>query len=66
MTNYTTNAHGVLFYIERAKDFDDAGRMIDGRGWFAGLVVGNDELPGVWFETRDEAIAAVANYKVAA
>lgn len=66
MTEYTTNTHGIRFYIERAKDFDDDGRMIDGRGWFAGLVVGNDELSGVWFETRDHALAAVADYRVAA
>jgi len=65
-TEYTTNRHGTRFYIERAADFDDAGRPTDGRGWFAGLVVGNDELSGVWFETRDAAFAAISNYQVAA
>lgn len=66
MTEYTTNQHGIRFYIERAADFDDAGRFIDGRGWFAGLVVGEDELSGVWFESRYQALASIADYRVAA
>lgn len=65
MTEHKTNARGIRFYIERAKDFADDGRMIDGRGWFAGLVAGNDELSGVWFETRTEALLAVADYREA-
>lgn len=65
-TEYKTNSHGIRFYIERAVDFDDEGRSVAGRGWFAGLVVGKDELGGVWFETRREALDAVAAYKGAA
>lgn len=66
MTAYTTNQHGFRFYIERAGDFDDAGRAIEGRGWFAGLVVGKDELGGVWFETREAALDAIHDYRSAA
>lgn len=65
-TEYKTNQHGFRFYIERAGDFDDNGHPIEGRGWFAGLVVGRDELSGIWFATRDEALAAIADYRVAA
>jgi hypothetical protein len=65
-TEYITNAHDVRFYIERAGDFDDNGRFIWGRGWFAGLVVGNDELSGVWFDTRNQALSAISNYQGAA
>lgn len=63
---YKTNTQGIKFYIEQAADFDDAGRSIAGRGWFAGLVQGKDELGGVWFETREQALNAIAAYKVAA
>lgn len=65
MTKYITTANGIRFYIERARDFDDAGRMVDGRGWFAGLVVGKDQLSGSWFETYDGALAAIADYSAA-
>lgn len=65
-TEYITNSYGTRFYIERAADFDDEGRPTSGRGWFAGLVVGKDELSGVWFETRDAALAAIADYRAAA
>lgn len=65
-TEYKTNAHGIKFYVEQAADFDDAGRPIAGRGWFAGIVQGKDELGGVWFETREQAMDAIVDYKVAA
>jgi len=63
MTRYTTNTHGFRFYIERAKDFDDDGRTIDGSGFFAGLVEGNDELSGVWFPTEYAAQVAIAEFR---
>ena len=63
MTRYITNSHGVKFYIEKAKDFDDDGRSIEGKGWFAGLVVGRDEIGGVWFETECAALTAVAEHR---
>jgi len=66
MTEYTTNQHGVRFYIERSGDFDDAGQAIAGRGWFAGIVRGKDELGGVFFETREAALAAIADFREAA
>ena len=61
-----TNAHGHRFYIERGKDFDDAGRMVDGKGWFAGIINGRHDFSGVWFETREAALDAIADYKAAA
>lgn len=61
-----TNRHNVRFYVERACDFDDAGRVIAGRGWFAGLIRGRDDLSGVWFETKEAALDAIADYAVAA
>ena len=61
-----TNAHGIKFYIEQSADFDDAGRMVAGRGWYAGLIKGNDDMSGVFFDTRNQAFDAVAEYKVAA
>ena len=64
-TEYKTNQHGIKFYIEQASDFDDAGRQVTGRGWFAGIVRGNDDLGGVWFETREDALRAISDYKVA-
>lgn len=60
---YIRNTYGVRFYIERASDFDDAGRVVPGKGWFAGIVAGKDELSGVWFETRDDALDAIAGYR---
>jgi len=61
-TEYKTNAHGIKFYVEQSADFDDDGRTIAGRGWFAGLVQGGDELGGIWFETREKALDAIASY----
>ena len=58
-----TNANGFRFYIERSKDFDAAGRMIDGNGWFAGLIDGRHDLSGAWFETRDSALDAITKYE---
>jgi len=58
-----TNAHGIKFYVEQARDFDDKGHPCAGRGWFAGLVKGNDELGGAWFETREQAVDAIAIYE---
>lgn len=58
-----TNAAGIKFYLERAKDFDDAGRMINGSGWFAGLIRGRDDLSGVWFETREAALDAISSFR---
>tara|TARA_B000000460_G_scaffold248191_1_gene225072 strand:+ start:13585 stop:13779 length:195 start_codon:yes stop_codon:yes gene_type:complete len=63
MTAYTTNQHGIRFYIETAMDFADDGRVIEGRGVFAGLVQGNDELGGVWFADEHSARAAIAEYR---
>lgn len=65
-TEYKTNAHGIQFYLEQAADFDDDGRCVAGRGWFAGLVQGKDELGGVWFEAREQALDAIASYTGAA
>lgn len=64
MTNRTeiTNAAGIKFYVERSKDFDDAGRMTDGRGWFAGIIDGNNDTGGIFFETRESALDAIASY----
>lgn len=61
-----TNAHGIKFYIEQSADFDDAGRMVAGHGWYAGLVNGNDDMSGVFFETREQATDAIADFAVAA
>lgn len=60
-----TNAHGIKFYIEQSADFDDAGRMVAGLGWYAGLVKGNDDMSGVFFGTRDQATDAIASFTVA-
>ena len=54
-----TNAKGTRWYIERAKDFDDSGRMVDGRGYFAGIIRGQCYESGVWFPTYAAAINAV-------
>lgn len=61
-----TNAHNVRFYLEQSADFDDAGRVIVGRGWYAGLIVGRADLSGVWFETKEAALDAISEYRVAA
>lgn len=63
MTEYKTNQYGIEFYIERSKDFDNNGRVIDGRGWFAGLTKGREHLGGVWFETREQALDAIHRYE---
>lgn len=57
-----TNAAGIKFYIEQSADFDDNGRMIAGRGWYAGIVDGNAQTGGVFFETRDAAMRAAHQY----
>jgi len=62
-TQQITNAHGIKFYIEQSADFDDAGRMVTGRGWYAGLVKGRDQLGGVFFDTREQALNAVNEYR---
>lgn len=62
-TETITNTHGVKFYIEESSDFDDSGRPCKGRGWFAGIVKGNDYLGGVFFETKDAALAAISEYE---
>ena len=63
MEKIVTNKHGNKFLIERGKDFDENGRFIDGNGWFASQVVGNDILSGIWFETEQAALNACADYK---
>jgi hypothetical protein len=63
MTSTVTNKFGHKFYIEQSADFDDDGRMIAGRGWFAGLVKGNDSLGGIFFETKEAALDAIATYE---
>lgn len=60
-----TNQHNVRFYIERACDFDDSGRVIAGRGWYAGVIVGRHDMSGFWFETKEAAIDAIAECRVA-
>lgn len=62
-TEYITNTHGIKFYIEGAADFTDRGHYTSGKGWFAGLVKGNAELGGVWFETRAQALDAIHAWK---
>ena len=62
-THQITNVYGIKFYIEKSSDFDDAGRMVAGRGWYAGLVKGNDQLGGVFFDTREQALDAVDQYR---
>ena len=43
------------FFIERSKDFDNGGRMIDGSGWFLNAVQGNS-LSGLgWFPSTTAA-----------
>ncbi len=59
-----TNPHGIKFYVEQSADFDDTGRMIAGRGWYAGLIEGKDMLSGVFFDTREAAIDAISKYRV--
>lgn len=59
----TTNRHNVRFYIEQACDFDDDGRIVAGRGWYAGLIAGRDDMSGVWFETKEQAMDAIADYR---
>lgn len=63
MTETLTNAHGCKFYLERSKDFDDAGRVVNGRGYFAGLIRGKDWMHGVFFETREAALDAIWSHK---
>jgi hypothetical protein len=62
MTKYFTNPRGIRFYVEEARDFDETGRNIKGRGFFAGLVQGNCDLGGVWFPTYEAAFSAGMNY----
>ncbi len=62
-TQQITNPHGIKFYVEQSADFDDAGRMVAGRGWYAGLIEGNDMLGGVFFDTRDQAIDAINEHR---
>ena len=61
-----TNPAGFKFYVEQSADFDDDGRMKAGRGWYAGQVIGNDFLGGVFFDTREQAIDAITEYREAA
>jgi hypothetical protein len=61
-----TNQHGIRFYIEQACDFDDNGRVVAGRGWYVGIIRGRDDMSGVWFETKEAAQAATADYREAA
>ena len=63
MTTYLTNAAGIKFYIEPAGSFDGAGRACAGRGFFAGLVVGKDEIGGVFFETKEQALDAISAWR---
>ena len=57
---------GFKFYIEQSADFDDDGRMKAGRGWYAGRVIGNDFIGGVFFDTREQALNAIHQYTEAA
>lgn len=59
MTTYITNQHNIRFYLEGSSDFTDHGHYTSGRGWFAGLVKGKDEIGGVWFETKEQALSAI-------
>lgn len=61
-TTYITNAFGIRFYIEAARDFDDMGRNVEASGVYAGIIQGNCELSGVWFETREAALSAISTY----
>ena len=61
-----TNRHDVRFYIEQACDFNDAGKVVAGRGWYAGLIRGRDDMSGFWFETKEAALDAIADYREAA
>lgn len=65
-TQHIINAHGIKFYLEQSTDFADDGRMVAGRGWFAGLVQGDDHLGGVFFDARKQALDAIAEYRCAA
>jgi len=60
------NQHGVRFYIEQACDFDDDGRVVAGRGWYVGLIRGRADMSGFWYETKEAAQAATADYREAA
>ena len=56
-TEIRTNRHGVRDYIEPSKN-----------GWFIGLVGknvhGGDDLhSGHWYETRHQALEAIADYQ---
>ena len=63
MTTYITNQHGIRLYLEGSSDFTDLGHFTKGKGWFAGLVVGNDELSGVWFPTKDAAMTSIQAWR---
>ena len=65
-TETFTNAAGIKFYIEQSADFDDNGRAVAGRGWFAGIMEGNAMTGGVFFETREAAMKAAHEYSGAA
>lgn len=55
----TTSPSGQEFYIEQASDFNDKGEIVKGRGFFAGWIDGDCDLSGIFFETLDEAKAAI-------
>lgn len=58
----TQSPSGQAFYIEESKDFDNEGNMIVGRGFFAGIIQGDCDLSGVFFETIEEAKKAIGEY----
>lgn len=45
------------YYIDTCKDFDDTGKMVDAKGFYVGVV--DKAHTAMWFETKDEAIAAI-------
>lgn len=58
-----TNKYGIKFLIEKSKDFDDSGRMIDGNGYFASIVKDSHIMSGVFFDSYDQALNACHSYK---
>lgn len=55
--------YGIKFEVERSKDFDDDGRMIDGNGYHLNLFVLPGETTGLgWFEHRHSALAYASEF----
>lgn len=52
-----TNASGQQFEISPAMSFRDDGTMYSTGGWFASLFINNGSGTGIWFASKDQAVA---------